>query len=222
MTFNLKATNLCKKYLHPQKVTILENISIAVKASESVAIMGASGEGKTTLLHILGLLEKPNNGQIEICSKIVDYNQASVIRNKSIGFIFQNFNLFEDFSVLDNVTFPARIARKDLKKSTIQAEKYLELTGLKDRINFSSKLLSGGEAQRVAIARAFCNDPLIILADEPSGNLDHENSKIIHELLLSITKNEQKSLLIATHDKKLASLCDRIYELKNNSLFEIK
>ncbi len=221
MTFNLEAENISKHYLHPQRVDVLKKISFSIKPSESIAIMGSSGEGKTTLLNIFGLLEKPDEGFIKLSSVNINFNNAAKIRNEKIGFIFQDYNLLDDFTVLDNVTFPARIGRKNLKTTSKRAEKYIELVGLSHRKNFQTKFLSGGEKQRVSIARAFCNDPDIILADEPSGNLDHKNSKTIHKLLLSITKNEQKSLIIATHDLNLASLCDKSLELKDGSLFPL-
>ena len=221
MSFNLEIENISKHYLHPQRVDVLKRISLSVKPAESIAIMGSSGEGKTTLLNILGLLEKPDEGHIKLCSSCINFDNASKIRNEKIGFVFKDYNLLDDFTVLDNVIFPARIGRKNLKLASKRAEKYIELIGLNHRKNFQTKFLSGGEKQRVSIARAFCNDPDIILADEPSGNLDHKNSKIIHELLLSITKKEQKSLIIATHDSNLASLCDKSFELKAASLFPI-
>jgi len=221
MPFNLEAENISKYYLYPQRVDVLKKISFSIKPAESIAIMGSSGEGKTTLLNILGLLEKPDEGFIKLKSTAVNFNDSAVLRNEKLGFIFQDYNLLNDFTVLDNITFPARVGRKNLKTSTKRAEKYIELVGLSHRKNFQTKLLSGGEKQRVSIARAFCNDPDIILADEPSGNLDHANSKIIHELLLSITRKEQKSLIIATHNLQLASLCDKSFELKGGILFPL-
>ena len=221
MSFNLEAENISKYYSHPQRVDVLKNISLSVKPAESIAIMGSSGEGKTTLLSILGLLERPDEGVIKLDSADVNFGNAAKLRNEKIGFIFQDYNLLEDFTVLDNIIFPARVGRKNLKTSTKRAEKYIELVGLGHRKGFQAKFLSGGEKQRASIARAFCNDPDVILADEPSGNLDHANSKIIQELLLSITKKEQKSLIIATHDLKLANMCDKIFELKDGFLFQI-
>lgn len=221
MGFNLEAKNISKHYMSSQRVDVLKKVSISINPAESIAIMGSSGEGKTTLLNVLGLLEKPDDGFIKLSSDLVNFNNAAKLRNEKIGFIFQDYNLLDDFTVLDNITFPARVGRRNLKDSIKRAEKYIELVGLGHRKNFQTKFLSGGEKQRTAIARAFCNDPDIILADEPSGNLDHKNSKIIHELLLSITKNEQKSLIIATHNFELASLCDRSFELKDGSLFPI-
>jgi lipoprotein-releasing system ATP-binding protein len=144
-----------------------------------------------------------------------------LLRNQSIGFVFQSFNLLEDETVLDNVLMPAKIGRIETKKGSPaynRALLLLEAVGLSSRAQFLSKFLSGGEKQRVAIARAFCNDPALILADEPSGNLDQAHSKAIHELLIGSAKKWNKALVIATHDEELASLCDKTYLLKDGSL----
>jgi len=211
----LQATNLHKIYKNPDDLHILKGLSLNLNKNESIAIMGASGAGKTTLLHILGTLEAFDSGEINILNSSLKNNE---IRNKHIGFIFQSYNLIDDLTLLENILMPAMIARKNvLSKSTIYQRALLLLkeVNLSDRENHLAKDLSGGEKQRAAIARAFLNDPDIILADEPSGNLDFENSKIIHNLLINSVKKFNKSLIVATHDNLLASLCDKKLLLEN-------
>lgn len=223
-TLILNAHKIQKIYKNPVDVEILKSISLKLMAGQSIAIMGASGEGKSTLLHILGTLESPTSGSLEICSKTIQAKNRCSIRNCDIGFIFQSFHLLEDYSTLDNILIPAKIARKSTKKNSmayLRAEKLLDHVGLRSRAHFSTKVLSGGEKQRVSIARALCNDPKIILADEPTGNLDHQTSLKIHQLLMGTCKRENKGLIIVTHDPELAKLCDLIYRLENGLLSPI-
>lgn len=217
----LKANGLCKTFYDPAKIDILSNVSIEVRQGETVAITGASGEGKSTLLHILGTLENPCGGSLEIVGQQITKRNAARIRNHHIGFIFQSFHLLEDYTTIENILMPARIARKDTtsnSESYKRAEELLRKVGLADRLEFHTKFLSGGEKQRAAIARALCNDPDIILADEPSGNLDHSNSDHIHQLLLDLASEHQKVLIIVTHDRELAALCKKHYLLKHGQL----
>ena len=211
----LTAKNLTKRFDKPQVVEVLKGISLEVEQQSSVAIMGASGEGKSTLLHILGTLEAPTSGTLAIAGET---NPTPKLRNQHIGFIFQAYNLLEDYTVLQNVMMPALIAGKRDEKRAMQL---LEQVGLAHRATFPAKLLSGGEKQRAAIARAFCNDPELILADEPSGNLDHDTSQLIHNLLVHCVKKEGKALIVVTHDPKLASLCDHTYHLINGTLHHV-
>jgi len=217
----LIAKELSKSFFNPQKVEILKSISLEVEKGETIAIMGRSGEGKSTLLHILGTLEKPGSGYLEICSQDVAKMPSSTLRNQHIGFIFQSFHLLEEDTVLENILMPAKIARAVTAKNSPLYKRALELL---DEVNLSKKALlpakhlSGGEKQRVAIARAFCNNPDLLLADEPSGSLDHANSQIIHHLLIDGAKKHQKGLVIVTHDKELAGLCDRTLTLKEGFL----
>ena len=217
----LKAQNIHKAFFHPIKTQILRGLNLIVSKGETVAIMGRSGEGKSTLLHILGTLETPCKGSLEIAHHDAAHFSKTTIRNKHIGFVFQSFHLLEDYSVLDNVLMPSRIARNSVQRGSAahtKAVHFLHLVGLSDRIHHNAKLLSGGEKQRATIARALCNDPDIILADEPSGNLDSQNAAIIHELLLSFAKNNNKALIVVTHDQELAALCDTQYRLKSGIL----
>ncbi len=217
----LEAEELHKSFYQPAEVSILRGVSLKVHRGETVAIMGASGEGKSTLLHVLGTLEPPCKGKLTIAGQHVTAFNRSVLRRNNIGFVFQSFHLMEDYTVLDNVLMPARIARANIRKGSVsyaRAIDMLERVGLGERLDFNTKLLSGGEKQRVSLARALCNDPDLILADEPSGNLDHSNSQRIHELLISVAHDENRGVIIVTHDQELADLCDTRYQLRGGLL----
>jgi lipoprotein-releasing system ATP-binding protein len=223
-SFLLEAKNISKAFYHPKIVPILKEISLKVKAGESVAIVGRSGEGKSTLLQILGTLEDPCQGSLYIEGQKVSASNRTHLRNEKIGFVFQSFHLLEDYTALENVLMPARIARKPIGRGSKAEERalvLLEKVGLADRVHFHTKFLSGGEKQRVALARAMCNDPSLILADEPSGNLDRQTAQMIHEILLLFSQDQQKALLLVTHDRELARLCSRQYELRNGLLFNL-
>lgn len=217
----LSAVNVHKSFRSPQPLQVLKGITLDVQEGESVAIMGKSGEGKSTLLHIFGTLEQPCQGELSLLDRKIDFSSAAEMRNRHIGFIFQSFNLLEDYTLLENVIMPARIARKETHPKSAAYERalfLLEQVGLSARRDFLAKHLSGGEKQRAAIARALLNDPELILADEPSGNLDSANSQSIHELLLSASQKYGKTVIVVTHDRELASLCDKIYMLKEGVL----
>lgn len=219
----LKAKDVHKTFSGPAQVSILRGVNIEVARGETVAIMGRSGEGKSTLLHILGTLETPSQGSLQIAGHLVSSANKSMIRNRHIGFIFQSFHLLEDFSVLENVLMPARIARKSISSNSEQREKarlLLNQVGLENRHHFLTKLLSGGEKQRVSIARALCNDPDLILADEPTGNLDRVTAQGIHELLIQSTRDQKKTMIVVTHNEELALLCDRRYILRDGLLYD--
>lgn len=205
----LSAEKITKAY---SNVKVLSEITLTAEEGESIAICGRSGEGKTTLLHILGTLELPDSGSLEIKGQKLTRANAHALRNQSIGFIFQSYNLLEDLTALENVLMPAKIARRPIDRK--KGLELLALVGLENRAHFPAKLLSGGERQRTAIARALCNDPDLILADEPTGNLDRENAQKIGEILLSLNK----TLILVTHDEELSSLCKRRYILQNGSL----
>ena len=217
----LRAAHLCKSFSYPCKVSILNGVNLELISGQSLAIMGRSGEGKTTLLHILGTLEEACSGILEINGKLVTSKNRHILRNQHIGFVFQAYHLLDHYSAIQNVLMPARIAGKDVSKGSdayLRAEHLLESVGLIDRQSFHTKQLSGGERQRVAIARALCNDPDIILADEPSGNLDSHTSEKIHNLLLDCARVGGKALIVATHDKELASLCASTAWLRDGTL----
>ncbi len=220
----LKATHLKKTFSSPALVEVLKEVDLEVFSGESVAIVGKSGEGKSTLLHILGTLEKPCSGMLEICGQNTAHTFLPKLRNQHIGFIFQSYNLLDEYTTLENVLMPAKIGRKAIDRSSTAHKRALELlsiVGISERANFPAKLLSGGEKQRAAIARALCNDPSLILADEPSGNLDHRHSTEVHSLLLDLCKDFNKALIVVTHDKELSSLCSKRLELKDGNLFPL-
>lgn len=217
----LKANKIKKKFLEPVPLELLKGIELSVEPGQTIAIMGKSGEGKSTLLHILGTLDTASEGTLEIAGQPVTRHNVARIRNESIGFVFQSFYLLEDYTVLQNALMPAKIARKAVHEGSrayFQAVDLLEQVGLKDRMHHFGKQLSGGEKQRVAIARALCNNPEIIFADEPSGNLDSHTAIGIHSLLLNFAKEKKKSLILVTHDQDLANLCDVCYSLKDGLL----
>jgi lipoprotein-releasing system ATP-binding protein len=212
----LSVRDIHKTFYHPVALTLLRGVSLTVAPGETVAIMGRSGEGKSTLLHIFGTLDTPCTGSICIAGEETTRGNRDRIRNTHIGFVFQSFHLLEDYSALDNILMPARIARKGTKKGSEAYERachLLEKVGLAHRMHFNTKLLSGGEKQRIGIARALANNPSLILADEPSGNLDRQNSRLIHETLLNAAVQEQKAVIVVTHDIELARLCSLRYQL---------
>jgi lipoprotein-releasing system ATP-binding protein len=217
----IEAKELHKTFEKPTKQHVLRGLSLEVNCGEKVAIMGKSGEGKSTLLHILGSLEKPTSGSLTFKGSDYSSHDLPKLRRDSIGFIFQAFNLLEEYTTLENLLMPAKIARKNVNRSGQAHQRalfLLERVGLLDRAKFPTKLLSGGEKQRAAIARALMNDPDLILADEPSGNLDTSTSQSIYDLLLSCTTESKKTLIVVTHDKTLAALCDRTLTLKDGLL----
>lgn len=219
----LKASAIKKSFYAPVKVEILKHVDLTVHQGDTVAIMGRSGQGKSTLLQILGTLETPCDGILEINGSAVTSFNKSKLRNEKLAFVFQSFHLLEDYTTLDNVLMPARIARKPVHQGSAaynRACSLLDHVGLGERHHFNTKLLSGGEKQRVAIARALCNDPDIILADEPSGNLDRQTSRHIHDLLLGFAREHNKTLIVVTHDHELAALCSRKLQLTNGRLEE--
>jgi len=220
----VRAHRLSKWYNKGAKIKILEEITFSLKQGESMAIVGPSGVGKSTLLHIIGTLEAPSSGSLEILGKNVANSDRSAIRNRHIGFVFQNFNLLEESSILDNVLMPAKIGRQNIGKGSHVLNHIEELLGMVDLFkqrHVRVKHLSGGEKQRVAIARAFCRHPDLILADEPSGNLDENNALLVHKLLIGAVRDLTRSLIVVTHNKELAKLCDQQYLLTGGILTSI-
>ena len=195
---------------------VLKGIDLDIKNRETVAITGASGVGKSTLLHILGGLDRPTSGEVTV--KGVSLSRQSekslaIFRNEKIGFIFQFHYLMEDFSALENVMIPMMVAGVGNKDAAGKAELRLKLVGLKDRMKHRPHQMSGGEQQRVAVARALANDPEIVLADEPSGNLDTATGKKLHDLLFELNSEQGITFLIATHNQELANNCARNLKL---------
>lgn len=209
MTTLLKVQDL-NKIFHGEEnppVNAVHNISLNIEQGSSLAIIGASGSGKSTLLHMLGLLEAPSSGEIEISQQKVSRlseKQKATLRNQKIGFIFQDFNLLPHLTVLENVMLPFLFCKKASKDAEKMALAAIDKVGLNHRVNFPTKLLSGGEKQRTAIARAIVLKPEIILADEPTGNLDSTTGIHIMDLLFQLQKEEGITLIIVTHDLSLA------------------
>lgn len=200
---------------------VLKDINLTVNEGEIIALVAPSGTGKSTLLHLAGLLEFPNKGSITLngvdCSKLSD-KKRSLIRQKDIGFVYQFHHLLPEFSALENVMMPLLISNKSSKESKIKALDLLDKVGLKERASHRPSKLSGGEQQRVAIARAIANQPALLLADEPTGNLDPATSEIVFNLLLSLVRDQGVSAVIATHNMDLARRMDRMLLLENGKL----
>ncbi len=200
---------------------VLKGVSISLERGKMVAIVGKSGSGKSTLLHILGTLDTPDTGSVTVCDvPIAGLSSAALssLRSKHLGFVFQFHHLLPEFTALENIAMPALIAGKTKREAFKRAGDLLGYLQLSDRETHKPSQLSGGEQQRVAIGRALMNEPDIILADEPSGNLDTETSIQVHQLLRKITTEMGKSLIIVTHNNDLAALSDQIYEMKDGVL----
>ncbi len=204
-----------------QKVKVLNNVNIKVFKGEMISLIGPSGTGKSTLLNIAGLLEKPTFGSICLsghdCTKLSEDSKTH-LRGAEIGFIFQSHRLFQEFSALENVMLPQLIMGKSKIEAEKKSKEILLALGLKNRLEFRPAKLSGGEAQRVAIARALSNSPNLILADEPTGNLDAISAKNVFEILYELVKSLDISCIFATHNSDLAKLMDRTMVLKNGSV----
>jgi len=200
---------------------VLKNINLEIEPGKITVIVGASGAGKSTLLQLLGTLDTPDSGDIFIDGENVSSLSASQIakwRNDSIGFVFQFHHLLPEFTALENVLIPARIGSKDIKVKEEKAKDLLKMLGLADRMHHKPNALSGGEQQRVAVARALINDPKIILADEPSGNLDSTNAKYLHDLFVRLRDEFNQTFIIVTHNESLAQLADRVVQITDGGI----
>ena len=214
----ISATGITKSYGNLQ---VLKGISLEVAAGEVVSVVGASGAGKTTLLQILGTLSRQDSGDItmnEIRTGKLTGNKLARFRNMHIGFVFQFHQLLPEFNAHENVCIPGFIANRPRKEVEERAGELLDFLGLAGRLDHKPSELSGGEQQRVAVARALINDPEVILADEPSGNLDTENKQELHKLFMTLRDKFQKTLVIVTHDHSLAKMADRIITMKDGRI----
>jgi lipoprotein-releasing system ATP-binding protein len=221
----LEARNLTKRFAISGRVDVevFSNLSLQVAEGELTALIGPSGSGKSTLLHLLGTLDRPTSGEViiegEDVSKLPD-KELSGFRNKRIGFIFQFHHLLPEFTALENVAMPAMIAGRSLDQVKPRAVELLTDVGLAERLDHRPSQLSGGESQRVAVARAFMMQPAIILADEPTGNLDARNSDILMGIITNLSRKQRQTFLIATHNLELAASADRRFHLEGGVLSE--
>ena len=203
------------------ELKVLNNVNLSIKKGEFVSIIGASGAGKTTLLHLIGGLQKIQRGTIKINNEEINYlseESLSNFRNQQIGFVFQFHNLLDEFTALENICLPALIAKRTNSESIKKACELLEILNLTSRKHHKPNELSGGEKQRVAVARALINSPSIILADEPSGNLDTQNAIDLHNLFIKLNSEMNQTFLVITHNKDLANLADRVIEMKDGEI----
>ena len=219
----LKSKQLNKSFQLPEReIHILKDINFEIYSGETVSIVGPSGSGKTTLLGICAGLDTPTSGELLLLEKDIKTlkeEQRTQLRNQSVGFIFQNFQLLNNLTAMENVLIPLEL--KDSPDKEKKASNLLARVGLESRMHHYPTQLSGGEQQRVAIARAFANDPKILFADEPTGNLDEETSEKVEKLLFELNKDQNTTLVIITHDRALAAKTDRILEIRGGKITEI-
>lgn len=204
-------------------IRVLDHVSIAVRRGEMVAIVGESGAGKSTLLHVLGALERPSAGRIRLAGQAVEgltEGTLDALRNRTVGFVFQFHHLLREFSALENVMMPLRIAGETLASARERAGVLLERVGLASRLHHRPGALSGGEQQRTAVARALAARPSVLLADEPSGNLDRYNAEALHDLFAELARDQSLGLVVVTHNQSLASRADRVLSLGGGRLVQ--
>ena len=221
----LESHDLHKTYIGGDggTINVLSGVDLAVSAREMVAIVGASGAGKSTLLHVLGALDKPTKGYVVIGGEPInglDEEQLAALRNRSVGFVFQFHHLLREFTALENVMMPIRIAGKTLGEARSRAQELLSRVGLSARMHHLPSELSGGEQQRTAVARALAMDPKVVLADEPSGNLDLANAEMLHELLTEVVNDLEIGMVVVTHNRSLAARASRVLLLEGGRLGE--
>ena len=204
-------------------IRVLDGVSLAVRRGEMVAVVGASGAGKSTLLHVLGALERPTRGEVRLGGETIadrDDEMLARLRNRAVGFVFQFHHLLREFSALENVMLPLRIAGWEADDARERAEELLARVGLTGRMSHRPAALSGGEQQRTAVARALAADPAVLLADEPSGNLDHANAERLHDLFAELARDLELGLVVVTHNRSLAQRADRALLLEEGRLVE--
>mgnify|MGYP001413229452 CR=1 FL=1 len=216
----IELKNISKNYFLSKKIEVLKNVNFIFKPGKIYSLIGPSGSGKSTLLNLISLIDKPSSGLIKLDNIIIDNNnndQRDLIRSKKIGIIYQDKNLLSDFNTLENVYLARLSLSNDKKKAVLDAKKIIKKVGLDKRLSHFPNELSGGESQRVAISRALINSPDIILADEPTGNLDHKNALEIFKLILSL-KNKKRVIIFATHNRVFADMSDCKLSLINGKI----
>ena len=221
----LEAVDLTKTFVGGDggRLTVLDAVGLQVRRGEMVAVVGSSGAGKSTLLHLLGALDRPTSGRVVIGGQdlsTLDEAALATLRNRQVGFVFQFHHLLREFSALENVAIPLRIAGASAADAERRAREILERVGLAGRMTHRPSELSGGEQQRTAVARALVVDPAILLADEPSGNLDHANAERLHELFAQLSRDLEIAMVIVTHNRSLAARADRVLLLEDGRLAE--
>lgn len=214
----IQVQNIFKSY---GSLQVLKNVSLEIRQGEVVSIVGASGAGKTTLLQIMGTLDRPDSGTVRIKDTDItrlSERELSRFRNQNIGFVFQFHNLLPEFTALENVCMPALIGGKTMEQAKPEAMSLLEFLNLADRASHKPSELSGGEQQRVAVARALMNNPAVVLADEPSGNLDSVHARELHELFFKLRDHYRQTFVIVTHNRELAEMSDRQITIKDGGV----
>ena len=218
----LEARNVHKSFKQgPVTLEVLQGVAMSVAAGERIAIVGASGSGKTTLLQILGGLDRPTTGHVLVDGKDIheqSEQERGALRNRALGFVYQFHHLLPEFSALENVAMPLLIRRMKVADARARARRLLERVGLGQRLNHRPDQLSGGERQRAAVARALVTEPKIVLADEPTGNLDGTNAEAVFALMLELNRELGTSLIVVTHDMRLATRMERIYAIEKGVL----
>ena len=222
----LEAQALSKTYVGGDggQIVVLDAIDLQISRGEMVAVIGASGAGKSTLLHLLGALDRPTSGRVLIDGRALEGmsdDDVSALRNRTVGFVFQFHHLLREFTALENVMMPLRIAGTDEAEARRRATALLERVGLGARVHHRPGALSGGEQQRTAVARALAADPAVLLADEPSGNLDHHNSERLHELFTELAHELELGMVVVTHNRSLAARADRVLQLEDGRLSHV-
>ena len=223
---SLEAQALSKTYVGGDggQIVVLDAVDLQISRGEMVAVIGSSGAGKSTLLHLLGALDRPTSGRVLIDGRALDGmddDAVSKLRNRTVGFVFQFHHLLREFTALENVMMPLRIAGIDEAEAQRRALALLERVGLAGRVQHRPGALSGGEQQRTAVARALAADPAVLLADEPSGNLDHHNSERLHELFTELAHELELGMVVVTHNRSLAARADRVLQLEDGRLSHV-
>jgi|TARA_B100001113_G_C21073680_1_gene606668 lipoprotein-releasing system ATP-binding protein len=223
---NISCENIYKSFIHEnEEMSVLENINISINKKETIAITGPSGSGKSTMLQLLAGLDKPTKGNVSIDSQNIQSLselKKSELRLNSFGFVYQFHHLLEDLNVFENILIPQQLQNINASKDSIDKVNHLlDDLGLTSRATYLPWKLSGGEKQRVAIARAIINDPEFLFLDEPTGNLDDKNSEIVQDLIMSIAKEYEMTLILSTHDKNFANKMNTIYKINNKTINEV-